>query len=198
MENKKVLLCVSQTDLKNTKERAKKAEKDINAFVEVVEAKMKKELDREQRLILITDAPMFLEKNLKFTLPDAPQKLKYEAIGFDLDSIMALWKIRSWTPFIFNQNEEGNFKLAEYQPAYEKHKHYASDKQLVVVKQTEELAEGLNCALNYGLHNITLVPLNKVCEVFKVIKVKNNRFEPNLEYIAYRIDTDSFGRPKSA
>lgn len=191
----KVLLWVNKADLENTKKLAKNAEKDLNRFVSRVEKEMKQELNREQRLILITDAPLFLEKNLKFNLPDAPQKLKYEAIGFDLDGVMALWNVRNWNKFEFNQDKDGNFELAEHQPAYEKHKRYATDRQLVVVKQAGELAGELNYALDRSLHN---APPYKVCEIFKVLKVKENRFEPNLEYIAHRIDVDSFGRVKAS
>lgn len=186
-DTEKVLLYTYQSDLRATEQRAKNAETEINHFVKRVESELKRELNKDEKLKLIQNAPAFLEQSIAFTLPNAPQSLKYEAMGFNISEIKKLWNARKWGNFEFLQDSNGHFQLTDPQPMYEVHKRYAGPRQLEVLEQAKTLADALNVAVSQGLNSVP-VPY-KVWESFKVVRFNESekQFKPDLEHIALAV-----------
>lgn len=192
---KKVLLYTNELDLRKSRDLAKRAETDINNFVSMISRELKRNLTKDEKLLIIKDGPGFLEKTLDFTLPNAPEALKFSAMGIDIDTIKKAWNARSWGKFEFKQDSKGDFVLTEPQPIFESHKKYATPKQLEVLEQSKTLADALNVASEQGL-NVShgyagkhTNPLYRIRETFNVLTFdeKENKLIPNLENIAYGI-----------
>ncbi len=191
---KQILLYTNQTELNNTKRKATQGQKDLNSYIALIEQLTSLNLSKEDKIKIKINGLDYLENNLKFSLPNAPEKLKYESIGIDIEKIKRA-STESWKYFEFKQDDKGNFELAEQQPLFEVHKRYATPRQLIVLEQSKTLADALNDASEKCLnvaHNYagkSIKPLYKVKETFPVLSFneKENKLIPNLEYIAHGI-----------
>lgn len=195
--DKKVLLHADTYELKQSKARAKEAEKDLNAFIKLVEGELKRKLEPQEAMAVKDDALNWLEGNLTFPLPNASQKLKYDSAGIDLWVIQQAWNKRTWGANKRGKEWEFSFKdsafhLDENQPIYETHYKYATHKQLEVLKQSQTLCDALNTAAKQGLNVVrtyaggSVAPMHKLNELFPVVgyEEKQGKFSPNKEYIA--------------
>lgn len=195
---KKVLLYVDNYELKQAKTRASQVEKDLNSFIKLVEGELKRKLTPEEALEVKDDALNWLEGNLTFPLPNAPEKMRYDALGIDIWVIQQAWKKRTWSADRRGRewefSIEGNvFKLKDEQSIYESHFKYATEKQLEVLKQTEDLADALNLAASQGLNVLrtsggnSVAPMYKLKDLFPVLRYeeKGSEFVPDLERIAH-------------
>ena len=196
-EIEKVLLYVDQYELNQSKARAKQTEKDLNSFIKLVEGELKRKLSPEEALEVKDDALNWLEGTLTFPLPNAPEKMRYDALGIDIWVIRQAWEKRTWSvdrrgrewAFSF---KDGSFHLDDEQPLYEVHHKYATPLQLEILEQTKVLADALNVAAEQGLNVLltyggnSIAPMYKLKDLFPVVRFneKENEFVPDLEYIA--------------
>lgn len=188
--DKKVLLHTDTYELKQSKARAKEAEAALNNFVVLVGKELKRKLKPDEMEAVKNDALNFLERSLSFPLPNAPEKMRYDALGIDIWVIQQAWKKRNWERWEFAQ--EGNsFKLKDEQPLYDAYYKYATSKQLEVLEQTQTLADALNVATKEGLNVMrtyggdSIAPMHKLKDLFPVVRYeeKQGEFVPDLEYL---------------
>ena len=193
----KTLLKIDRYELEQSKKRAKQAEKDLNNLIKTIETELKRTLEPGEALEVKDNALEWLENNLTFILPNAPEKMRYDALGIDIWVIQQAWKERTWGAnkrgkeweFSF---KDGSFHLNENQPIYETHYKYATSKQLEVLENTQTLADALNTAAKQGLNVVrtyaggSVAPMHKLKDLFPVVryKEKQGEFVPDLEAIA--------------
>lgn len=186
-----VLLYTDNYELKGAKARAEQAEKDLNNFIKTVEGELERQLKGKELEAVKTDALNWLENSLTFPLPNAPKKMRYEALDIDISKIETLWKQRNWEKYEFDQEANG-FKLKEEQPIYNVYRRYATPKQLEVLEQTKVLANAINLAAEQGLNVLksygggSTAPLYKLKDTFRVLAYdqKQDKIVPNLEAIS--------------
>lgn len=190
-EVNKVLLYTDKSELRGAKARAGEAEKALNDFIRTVEGQLQRQLNGKELKEVKDDALNWLETALIFPLPNAPKKMRYEALNIDISKIEKLWKQRNWERYEFDQVGNG-FKLKEEQPVYNAYRRYATPEQLEVLEQSKALADALNLAVQQGLnifktHSGTYsTPLHKIKDIFRVVNYdeKQGEFVPNLEIIS--------------
>lgn len=197
-EIEKVLLKVDDFELRQSKARAKEAEKDLNSFIKLVEGELKRKLSPDEAIAVKDDALNWLESSLNFPLPNAPEKMRYDALGIDIWIIQQAWEKRTWGADRRGREWEFTiegdvFKLKEDQSRYASHFKYATPKQLEILEQTETLADALNIGAKQGLNVLrtsggnSIAPMYKLKDFFPVILYddKKGEFVPNLERIAH-------------
>lgn len=196
-EVEKKLLKVDRYELEQSKKRAKQAEKDLNAFIKLIEGELKRKLNPDEAEEVRNNALQWLESNLTFPLPNAPEKMRYDALGIDIWVIQQAWNKRTWgadrrgrkLEFSFNN---GSFHLNDEQPIYENHFKYATPEQLEILENTQILADALNTAAKQGLNVVrtyaggSVAPMHKLKDLFPVVRheEKQGKFVPDLEAIA--------------
>lgn len=190
-EVKNVLLYTDKSELNRARTRAGEAEKALNGFIRTVEGQLQRQLNGKELKEVKNDALNWLEMALTFPLPNAPKKMRYEALDIDIAKIERLWKQRNWERYEFDQVSNG-FKLKEEQPIYNAYRRYATPRQLEILEQAKALSDALNLAAGQGLNVVKThsgnhtTPLYKIKDVFRVVSYneKQGEFVPDMEIIS--------------